>query len=232
MSPRLLRGPLLLLLWQATAVGVQADSAGRYRLTVGVGAGQWEERSLGCSGEVLSADPLEYRYAGAQLDAWPSTNARLSLTAGALSYPDARTFPVVGGVVAAEWQRFGLGAGVMTAEWADDPSGILPSLYLRAGNRDRLHFRVDVYAPSATMPTTDVGRIGLGFNQGLLRGAAGFVGLGIGPFSDESHLGGPFGEVAIPLSRGLDLSASASWRPSAQYADWGLSLGGRHSFGR
>ena len=225
MSPRLMGGPLLLLLWQVAPVGVKPDSAGRYRITVGFGTGQWEEQS--CDRPPV---PHEYRFAGGQIDAWPSTGIRVSGIGGALSYSGGRTFAVVGGVAAVEGQYFGIGGGVMTSGWAD-PNGDtrVPSIYLRAGNRDRLHFRFDMLAPSTTMPTTGVMRAGLGFNQGLLRGAAGFVGLGFTSFQPGL---GPFAEISLPFGSALDLNASGSWRPSAQYADWGLSLGARYTFGR
>lgn len=50
MSPRLLRGPLLLFLWQAAPVGVQADSAGRYRLTMGGARGSGSNAACRGSG--------------------------------------------------------------------------------------------------------------------------------------------------------------------------------------
>jgi hypothetical protein len=228
MKPRLLAGPLILLLWQTAPVSVQYDSIGRYRLSFGYGAGQYEYRSLDCSGNVVSSRPVDYHTAGAQLDVWPSDRWRLSGFGGYLS-----DSPYGGFLLANEDQKVGIGAGIVripngVGDWGSEG----PSLYLRLGSIDNLHFRADVLSPSPVFGTTGWLRLGLGFNQGHLRGVGGLFGLGVGPYSDESHLGGPFGELWIPVNNAFDLTLHGAWRPSASYADWSWGIGGRYSFGR
>jgi len=234
MRPTLLGGPLLILLWQVAPVQVQPDSTGRYRVSLGFGTGQFEERSLNCAGDVVSARPVDFRSGGAQLDVWPTDWVRVSAFGGALSSPSGETFdfagPFGGAVVAVERRTVGIGAGV--AQISGDDGITAPSGYLRLGNIDLAHFRFDFLAPSPTFGTTGIIRMGVGFNQGHLRGLSGFLGLGVGLYSDESHTGGLFGEFSIPAGRQFDIALRGAWRPSYQYADWGTSIGGRYIWGR
>ena len=231
MQLNILRGPLLLLVWQVAPVEVQPDSNGRYRVSFGYGRGQYEARQLNCAGNVVSARPVGFQASGAQVDAWPTTRIRFSAFGGVLSMDRGRYDGPFGGLlIAAEGQHVGIGAGPVHVSGSDSFTG--PSLYLRLGNIDRPHFRFDVLPPSPTFGTTGWGRVGIGFNQGHLRGASGFAGFSITPYSDESHVGGVFGEVLIPAGTRFDLAVRGAWRPSAQYADWGAALGARYSFGR
>jgi hypothetical protein len=136
-----------------------------------------------------------------------------------------------GGVQAAiEGRVVGFGLGVARMPF-EDVSGAVPSAYLRFGSRDRTHFRMDAFYPTTAVGTTgDVFRMGVGFNQGLRRGKRGFVGLGVGPYADESHVGGFFGELETPIASRIDLSLAGSWRPSASVFDGGVRAGLRYHF--
>ena len=230
------KGPLLLLVWQTVPVSVGPDSAGRVQLAVGWGAGQFEQRQLSCSGDVLNADPVPFNAGGARLDYWPADNARLSAFGGRLTQDHAATG--WGGFQAAiEGGFVGLGVGVASMTFANvrgtGISGTVPSAYLRLGSRDRTHVRMDAFHPTTAVGTTgDVFRIGVGFNQGLRRGRRGFFGLSVGPYSDESHVGGFFGEFETPVASRVDLSFAGSWRPSAAVFDGGIRAGLRYHFGR
>src|SRR5262245_42298399 len=92
MRTKLLHGPLLLLLYQAVPVGAARDSVGRYRLTLGFGAGQWENQQFDCNGELVSARKVPFTSGGAQLDAWVSRDVRITGWGGGYSpTPDADT---------------------------------------------------------------------------------------------------------------------------------------------
>jgi hypothetical protein len=225
------KGPLLLFVWQTTPVSVRPDSAGRLQLAVGWGGGQFEQRTLGCSGEVLSADPVPFTAGGVQLDYRPADNARLSAFGGRLTQHGAASG--WGGFQAAvEGRAIGLGLGVARMRFPDI-DGAVPSGYLRFGSRDRTHFRIDVFHPTTAVGATgDVVRMGVGFNQGLRRGRRGFFGLSVGPYSDESHVGGFFGELETPVASRVDLSVAGAWRPSATVFDGGVRAGLRYHFGR
>ena len=219
---------LLLVVWQAAPIQVEPDSNGPYRVTFGYGGGQYESRELSCSGDVLSAQLVDFRSTGVQFDAWPDRRFRLTAFGGVHSDDADYDGPFGGVQIAAEGQKVGFGLGA-TRVPGQGPSG--PSLYLRLGNIDRPHFRMDFLQPSPTLGTTGWARIGVGFNQGHLRGVGGFFGFGVGPYSDQSHVGGPFGEVLVPVGHRFDLAAWGSWRASEQFGDWGLGLGGRYSLG-
>lgn len=229
------RGPLLLLLWQAAPVSVQQDSAGRLQLAVGFGGGAFEDRQLSCEGEVLSAEPVPFTVGGAQLDYWLTDGARLSGFGGVISSGGQRGG--FGGLQAAlEGRGAGIGIGYATIPWQRFGAEVgpgTPSGYLRLGSRDRGHFRIDLFPPTPTPGATgDVFRVGVGFNRGLRHAGRGFVGLSLGPYADESHLVGFFGEVEIPMTSWLDGSLAASWRPSETYQDYGARVGLRYHLAR
>src|SRR6266511_232944 len=119
----LLRGLLLLLLYQVAPIPARQDSLGRYRVAAGVGGGQWENAEFSCEGDLLSTTPVRYRSGGAQIDAWPDPHLRLTgfggttaHTLGATAASDsAYANPYIesydgafgGAQVAYEGQRFG-----------------------------------------------------------------------------------------------------------------------------
>ncbi len=226
----LLKGPLLLLLWQTAPVSVEPDSSGRLQLTVGWGAGQFEQRELSCQGEVLSATPVPFRVGGAQVDYHPTEDVRLSGFGGVTSF--GATKSGWGGFQAAiEAGGLGLGLGVARTPFEDFRT--MPSVYLRLGNREGGHFRLDMFHPTATLGVTgDVIRVGAGFNQGLRRGHRGFLGFNVGPFADQSNSVGVFGEWDVPLATQITLSVAGSVRPSAQHFDGGARAVVRYHLGR
>jgi hypothetical protein len=226
------KGPLLLLAWQIVPVSVGPDSAGRFQVTVGWGGGQFEDRSVGCSGEVFSAEPVPFNAGGVQLDYWPSDQVRLSGFGGTLTENGVRSG--WGGAQAALETRYvGLGLGVASMSF-QEVYGAVPSAYVRLGSRDHVHFRMDAFHPTTAVGATgDVFRIGVGFNQGLRRGTRGFFGFNFGPYADQSgHGGGVFGEFAAPIVSRVDLSVGGSWRPSTEEFDGGIRAGLRYHFRR
>lgn len=232
MNTRILAGPALVLLYQLAPVDIEPDPVGRYRLTFGYGAGQFEHRQLNCAGDVVSAAPVDFRSLGVQADAWPANALRLT-GFGGLEGPGHEE--LFGGLQAAGEARYvGLGLGVSRSLYAvgDEQGTVYPSVYLRLGDLDGAHFRMDFWHPNPTFGATGVARLGIGFNQGRMSGASGFLGMSVGPYGDESHVGGLFGELYFPLAGGLDLLTAGSWRPSHSYADYGLALGARLNLSR
>ncbi len=226
-----LRGPVLLLIWQIAPVGVERDSTGRVQVTFGFGGGQFEERSLNCSGDVVDSWSVGFRTAGAQLDAWPDRRFRLSAFGG-LYMEEDRDGPHGGFQVAAEGQKVGLGLGAAHSPFRE-LGGAVPSGYLRFGNIDRPHFRAEVFPPNPMLGAGgDVFRLGVGFNKGQLHGANGFLGVSAGPYADQAYLAGIFGEVYQPVGRRLDLGVTGSVRPAAGHLDGGLGVALRYHFKR
>ena len=243
------KGPLLLLAWQIAPVSVGPDSAGRFQVAVGWGGGQFEDRSVDCNGDVVSARPVPFNSGGLQLDYWPSNQVRLSAFGGMLT--EMRPFWVGdtltenrvrsgwGGAQAALESRYvGLGLGVASVPFQSltegNAHGTHPSAYVRFGSRDHVHFRADFLHPTTALGATgDVLRFGVGFSQGLRRGKRGFFGFSFSPYTDESgHGGGLFGEFETPIAGRVDLSVGGSWRPSVEEFDGGIRAGLRYHFGR
>jgi hypothetical protein len=230
-----LAGPLILLAWQAAPIAVQSDSTGRVRISVGYGAGQYEARHYNCAGELIGADPHQISSGGVQVDAWPERRLRVSGFAGRVA--DEGVSGAFGGFQGAvEGQIVGLGLGYVWVPGTDplySNRQAYPSVYLRLGDIDAPHFRFDLGPPSAAYPGTGWLKMGIGFNQGHLRRTSGYFGLGlggIGPDTDGEVGVGPYVDLILPAWREFDLALGGAWRPSRQYNDWSLTVGGRYAF--
>lgn len=236
---RLLHGPLLLLLYQTAPLTARQDSVGRYRITVGYGGGQWENEQFGCQGELLSTTPVRYRSGGAQLDAWPDPHLRLTAFGGTTAQTLGATIgdgccvedyhgPFGGAQLAYEGQRFGAGIGVTRVSGVDGFTAAAP--YLRIGNMDKAHFRLDALAPNPSFPTVAWARLGIGFHTGHLRGTGGFLGLGFGPvdYNDKAVF---IGELGFPIARRLAGQVQGLVGPGERAGQWSTAFGVRYDFG-
>lgn len=129
--------------------------------------------------------------------------------------------------MALEGRALGVGLGVVRSPF-EDVGPTMPSVYLRLGSRDGADFRGDFMSPTPILGTSgDVLRLGVGFNAGRRRGASGSLGYSAGPYADESHIGGVFGELSVPLAKPVDLWVAGSVRPAAEYGDYGVGGGVR-----
>jgi hypothetical protein len=110
-----------------------------------------------------------------------------------------------GGLVAGEWRVVGAGAGVIVLPAEDPEEGheVHPSFYLRFGNKERAHFRAEVFGPSGAAAPPQVMRVGVGFGQGHLKKVGGFVGLNLYAFPLDDLTGGLTGDVLLPVSRSV-----------------------------
>lgn len=221
---------LVLALWQAAPIAVGTDAAGRLQVSLGYGFGGFEERSLNCAGDVVDATPHEFNTTGAKADYWVTPTFRLTAYGGRYGdSPGWGDYAVAyGGLLGAhEGKRLGLGVGVLASPFPEF-DGLRASMYVRLGNRDGVHFRADVLAPSPLLGVTgDALRLGIGINPEQGRGWSAFLGYSASPYSDESHLGGVFGEFAVPIARPVDFLLSGSYRTSDSYSDYGIGAGVR-----
>jgi hypothetical protein len=232
---RLLHGPLLLLLYQAVPACVQRDSLGRYRLTVGFGAGQWENERFDCSGNLVSAVRVPYRTGGVQLDAWPAPRLRVTGFGGAFHQtPDSLDFNVrdyygtfAGGQVAFEGQHVGIGLGAMHVPGRDGFTAPVP--YLRIGNIDGAYFRADGFPPTPALSATGWVRMGVGFHEGHRRVPSGFVGLALPPLYGNKAMLTAYAQ--LPLARHVAVHVGGIIGPGERYSQRGASIGMRYDFG-
>jgi len=238
MRTRVWQGPLLLMLYQAVPVGATRDSLGRYRLTVGFGAGQWENQQFDCEGQLVSARKVPYTSGGAQLDAWVDRHVRVTGFGGSYSpTPDAADSTVAyvqdyagpfgGAQVAYEGHYLGLGAGVIGISGYD--GGVYPSFYLRAGSLNSFHFRSDIFPPTPTFSSTGWARLGVGYGDGHQRRLSGFLGIALPPaYNDKGML---TGSIAMPISGRVAFRADAIVGGGEQYSQGGVTVGFRYDFG-
>lgn len=232
---RLLHGPLLLLLYQVAPITQQRDSLGRTRLTVGFGAGRFENERFDCSGSLISAARVPYSSGGAQLDLWPSRRFRITGFGGSFHpVPDSvstyltRDYngPFLGGQVAYEGQRFGLGMGWGGVLGHDALSA--PTFYMRLGNMDAVYLRAEAMPPSATFPSAGWLRAGFGFQEGHLRQPSGFIGVELPPpYNSKAQFGG---YLRFPVARHISLSVDGMLGPGARYTQGGAAVGVRFDY--
>ena len=202
-------------------VVVQSNEDGKWSIEVGAGAGQYEVVTRSCSGDVLSTRPVEFVTGGAVVE-YEVSNVRFDLFGGNTSVQGEfdRDGLFFGGLVAYEGPGFGLGAGVVSL-----PSGTVPSMYLRAGTRDGVHFRTDFLAPNPTPGVTGLFRAGLGFPIGSTRALAGFSAFRGLDLDEASDWGGVFAEVGVPLGRVLEARLAGSVHFPEEQADWAVGIG-------
>jgi hypothetical protein len=233
------RGLMVIVLWQATPIGT--DEYGRTRLGFGLGGGQLEYVDLGCNGEVLEHDVAKYRSAGASADHWVVPGRVRVQAAAGYQWADSVTSegPFGGLLLAYERQRFGVGGGfaIMPASlwyfgqpFADQTRGrvksdydIMPTLYIRAGNRDQLHTRLDVFPGGVTSPSEMV-RIGVGYNQFDNSRPSLYFGLGaVAASLEEPGSNGLVGEYMHPVTRNVAVGVHGFASPGKRSPQAGLT---------
>jgi hypothetical protein len=202
------------------------------QVTFGYGAGQFENALYGCEGDFISSEAIPFQSAGMLAEYWSSSALRLSLSGGG-AWLDGTSYGMVGGQAAYEGAGFGFGIGAVRTPFPDSPP-FSPSIYLRIGNVENIHFRMDSYYPSYGLGMTgDAFRIGMGANRRSQRGVSSFFGLSGTPYSIAEMGGmvfGPFGEFTVPLSGRNALSFAFRLRPWEEHVDAAAGIGLRYRF--
>ena len=231
------RGLMVLVLWQAVPIGT--DQYGRTRFGIGAGAGQLEYTTISCEGDVLEAETVGFQNIAGEVEHW-LVPGRLRIHASAgHQWSDSMTANGVFGttLLAYERQRFGIGAGVTLvpgSKWfhvEDYSSGgyhpdnqVLPSGYVRIGNRDRIHFRTELF-PAGVVSPAEAWRAVLGVNQFDSRKPSGFIGMGaILAAWEENESTGIVGELTAPIAPNVAVGAHAFASPGRRHPQTGLTL--------
>ena len=226
------RGLGLMALWAfAPAVVVQTDpTTGGLSFSVGGGRGEFSRVVRGCSGELLEEDLIPFTGFGMRAE-YEENRMRATVFGGKVSQDegvaiedpiDGRGSGYFGGQVAYEGHTAGVGLGF--AQYASWEEGLLPSLYLRIGPRERVSAVFDLLPPTTMPGVTGLVRGGISFRKtGGLGGLVGFQGTR--PFDDNEGWG-PVVELHHPVSdhMGLDLGGSVQFGSEGP-TDWGFGLG-------
>jgi len=212
----------LLGIWVlAPAVAIQSNEDGKWSIQVGAAAGQYEVVTRSCAGDILTTRPVEFLSGGAVVE-YDASNVRFDLFGGVTSVEGQldRDGPFLGGFVAYEGGPAGFGGGVVSL-----PSGTLPSIYLRLGNRDAFHFRTDFVSPDPAPGVTGVFRAGFGFPVGRARALTGFSAYRGLDVEEASDWGGLFAEVNVPLGGIVEGRLAGSVHFPEEHADWATGIG-------
>lgn len=237
-----LLAPLALVVADLNPIQVVPDSTGGFRVSLGGSFGQYEGRELGCSNEVLDSWSVPQRAISGEFEARPSSSSRVSIWV-ALDGPDLN-LTTYGAQLAGEWMYGGVGIGVartLSQEYADYPYDsryswwapyeTLPSIYLRAGREDQVHFRVDVAPPSVYGSAAGRARMGLASNQGWNAGTRFQGGISMSTTADGAYMVGVYADAAVPVTRGWEFRLMGTIKPSAGNMDGNIGFGLRRSFG-
>jgi hypothetical protein len=220
------RGLLVLVLWQAVPVGT--DEYGRTRLGIGLGAGRIEFSTLTCEGDVIESDTHGYQTAGATLEHWLSARRVLLRASGAYSWSDSTSLhgPYGAVTLSREWQRFGIGGGIAFVpdtdfEGAEEvrSAGARPSAYVRAGNRDKLHVRMELFAPSLVTHVVPWSLV-VGYNQFARGRPSGSLGMAL--IGTEDPTGGGVAQGFLPIGRNAELGLTGFLSPGRENVQVGL----------
>ncbi len=205
------------------------DSTGRVQGVLGFGAGQYERVSVNCNGDETGTSSVPFRGGGAQVDVWPNRKIRLTGFGGGIEADSSEwNGAYLGAVAALEFQHLGVGLGAMGS-----PDEAWPSLYLRAGNRDRVHLRFDAGAPSPPLNTGGAARLGVGYHLGHVRGLGGFGGLALcHARCDGNSNPAFFAEVRLPVGSRFDLELRGLAGSGKDFDNTGIAIAGRMHFAR
>ena len=230
------RGLLVIVLWQAAPVGV--DQYGRTRLGFGVGRGTLEFANFDCEGTLIEAQTVHFTTAAAEVEHWIAPGKWRLHGAVGYQWSDSLSIrgPIGAALVSYDARKFGIGGGLAfvpdeSIQVVTDPNTPptpttnvepYPSLYLRIGNRDRLHFRTELFAPSVQTPML---RLVIGYNQFASQRPSGAIGFGkIGVEGDTEAL---VVDYFHPVSPTTAIGVSAYASPGHDKAQAGLTARAR-----
>jgi len=219
--------PVCLFMLQSAPVAIESAPGG-LRLGIGGAIGSYEEQSVNCDGDVISRERRRLRSIGAEASGRISPTLRVtghaghmwtSSEAGSTLAPPYEGFfgGVMGGL---DETNLAMGVGLSTAPGAVDTASnelsnrVLPMGFLRIGELDRLHFRVEIGGPPVPGAPPELGRAGLGFRLGDRRRVGFRLDLGVSDFPlgpGENHVLLD-ALVRLPLGQGFDLGLLGTFR--------------------
>jgi hypothetical protein len=220
--------PVCLFMLQNAPVTIESGPGGGLRLGFGGAIGSYEEQGVNCEGEVISRERRRFKSIGAEASGRIAPTIRVtghaghmwtSSEAGSILAPPFEGFfaGIMGGLDDA---NLAMGVGISTAPGGVDSvtsalsNRILPMGFVRLGQLDRLHFRVEVGGPPVPGAPPELGRAGLGFRLGDRRRIGFRLDLGVSDFpleSGENHLLLD-ALVRLPLGQAFDLGLLGTLR--------------------
>lgn len=222
------RGMLVLVIWQ---VPVQPVIGPDGSLGFMLGGGSDEHAELSCEGDLVRSERVEYRVAAVEADYSLTPLVRVDAAAGFMS-SDAGSHNGGFGTVQlrADWNSIGAGFGVgFSPDFEEFDSGTTawPSFYVRAGSKERLHLRGDLFPPTA-FAGQQFARLGLGYNAVLRDQASGFIGI-VGAGGEGGT--GVAAELTFPVANRLALNVEGHLAGGHAHPIAGLAAGGRFMLG-
>ena len=203
----------------------EADGSVRWSVSGMASGGQWEDASFDCDGNLTASEAVKYRDVGARVDiedvrsgfrftAVGGSARQTRGTGGPGTSSYSQSVATYGGMVAWEGRRLGIGGGVLR----DEGGASVPSLYLRLGQREHAHFRMDVEPLSETRLASGGYRSGIEFKNG-------FVGLSFSPYYQKFSQTALFADINVPVTRRLDVRLMGTWGPGIQTSQSGFGAG-------
>jgi hypothetical protein len=242
------RGMLVIVLWQAP-VGPYPGPNGGISLLFGGGLDQYVTE-FGCDGPTETASQ-KYRVAALEFDHDLGPTVRVEAVAGGISW-EPQVQPVwwtagnssgAFGHVHLRWdgRKWGIGGGLLVlpdmnhdtdAVPAGQSSGYTatPSAYLRFGNAERLHGRLDVTPPNV-LGSQVPARAGLAWNATRRDHAAWFVGFAALGSSPELLGEGFAAEATLPVWGRTSVRILTHYGRGHDKTMSGVAVGGRFALG-
>jgi hypothetical protein len=223
------RGMLVLVIWQ---VPVQPVIRPDGSLGFMLGGGSDEHAELSCEGDLIRSERVQYRVAAVEADYSLTPLVRVDASGGFMSSAAGSHNGGFGTVqLRADWNSIGAGLGVAFSpdfEEFDSGTTAWPSFYVRAGSKERLHLRGDLFPPTA-FAGQQIARLGLGYNAVLRDQASGFIGI-VGAGGSEGGTG-VAAELTLPLSNRFAFNVEGHYAGGEAHPIAGLAAGGRFMLG-
>ena len=220
--------PVSLFILQSAPVTIETGPGGGLRVGIGGAIGSYEEQGVNCEGDVVSRERRRFRSIGAEVSGKVAPIIRITGHAGHMwTSSDAGTTLAppyegfFGGIMGGlDETNLAMGLGLSTAPGAVDTvtnelsHRILPMGFVRLGELDRLHFRVEIGGPPVPGAPPQLGRAGLGFRLGDRRRIGFRLDVGVSDFplaSGENHVLLD-ALIRLPLGQTFDLGLLGTLR--------------------
>lgn len=222
-------------------ITVEADSTGRWHISVEAGLASYEAKRFGCSGNITDTAPVDMSSYGARLDYDLNDLVTLTIHGGVISTPDHEFADegyyddddidyfdgLFGGFqFMRDEESTGFGLGFVHAAGHHALTSV--AAHMRIGRRDGIYFRGELMPAAPAFGATGWVRLGAGHGMGRQRQVGWFAGASLEPYTyGESLEPRFFTDLRLPVVGGFDLLLGGQIGHGEDQVQWSTTAGVR-----